>query len=393
MRKKMLSIALAGTMVAAMFAGCGSSGTASSASSASAASSVSESASEASSEEASSASAESTSESSTETAGLELDDSELLENIAEYTGDGTLEGKKIGFSTLSLGSDFLAALADQIQAAVEAAGASMQVDSADGDANTQVEQIENYVTMGMDMIIVFAVSPEALVSVIGNAKDDGVPVMAFAYEIPTDDVRISMISADEEIYGSMAAQLASDWIDETFPDAEDGSVDVLVIGATDTQEDSVRSANLERISENSKVNMTRYDVTDPNVSDEGRKTAENQFLLKSDYDAVLCCNAATALGVNAYLMSSDSPIAAEDRANFGIFLVDETTEIVSNINDSIDNNSLIRGTVSMGALSRTVEIVMACITNVLTDGTPVTRVNGSGENITAANVADFLDNE
>lgn len=390
MKKKFISLALVLALAASTLAGC--SGGSASTSSASAASSASSATSSESKEESSSAQASSTSDSSASDAeGITITDDELIANLADYTGNGTLEGKKIGFSILGLNSDFFVALSEQLKAAVEEAGATLQVDSADADANTQIQQVENYITMGMDMIIVFAVSADALVSVVSDAKAQGVPVMAFAYEIPSDDVTISQISADEQVYGTMAAQMASDWIDEKFPDAEDGSVDVLIVGATDTTENTERSQYMETIAENSKVSYVRYDTEDPNSADDGRNTAENQFLLKEDYDVVLCVNAATALGVNAYLTSSDSPIKEENRDDVAIFLVDETTEIVENINSSIDNSSLIRGTVSMGALSHTITTMMACITNVLTDGTPISRVNGSGQYITADNVADFLE--
>ena len=169
--------------------------------------------------------------------------------------------------------------------------------------------------------------------------------------------------------------MASDWIDETFPDAGDGEIDVLLIGSTSSPEMAVRSENMERITENPKVTMHRQDTQDSNSTDAGRNATENEFMVKDDYDVVLCMNASTALGADSYLMSASSPV--KDPSKIAIFTVDETAEIDEKILASKDNGSIIRGTVSMGDIGDTTRSFIAAITPILTDGTVVRHVNGS----------------
>ncbi len=149
------------------------------------------------------------------------------------------QGKKIGFTVPTLGSDFINYMTQAAKGAVEEIGCTMQIDSADGDVTKQIEQIENYVTMGMDLIIVFPINGESLGATVQNAIDQGVPVFGFAMEIP--NVTSEMISAEESIMGTAAGDLASQWIDETFPDAAEGEVTVYVIRGSSEPEIVVRS--------------------------------------------------------------------------------------------------------------------------------------------------------
>lgn len=384
MKKKILAAALSLGMVMALTAGCGTSSTkeASEAKSASAASTSSESTS-ASSEEASE---KSTSSESTAELVNECDDNYLIEHLEEYCGTESTEGKKIGMTVQSLGNDFMIYLTDAIRAGYEEMGCEFQLDSCDGDSNTQVEQIENYITMGMDLIVVFPLNGDSVITVMEQAEKEGIPTIAFAMDVSSDKITCHQISAEEDTMGTAAGELASSWVDETFPDAKDGEVNVLVIGTTSSPEMDVRSSAMEEaITANSKCKVTRQDTADSNSTDEGRNTAENMFLGNS-YDLVLTCNATTALGVDAYIKSSDSPIS--DLNKFAIYTVDETDEIDAKIASSTDNESCIRGTISMGSIDHTAQALMAASKPILTGGTPVTYVDGAAQPITPESLAE-----
>lgn len=383
MRRKMMCAAVAAAMAGTLFAGCGggAADSAGEASSAASASAVSEAAAESAAESTAESAEESASGSVTSQTAEAMSDKELIANLDDYLGDESMEGKKIGMTVQSLGNDFMISLTNALQAAVEAEGATIQIDPCDGDSNLQIEQIENYVTMGMDLVVAFPLNGEALVSAMDHAHEAGIPTMAFAMEIPTDTLTTIMKSAEEDEMGYAAAQMASNWIDETFPDAGDGEVKVLLLGASTSPEAVKRTEAMESIVDiNSKVTLKRQDSTDWNDQDAGRSLTENEFMVDSEYDVVLAVNATTALGADSYLTSSDSPIS--DRSKAAIFAVDETDEIDQKILASETDESLIRGTFSLGSAEDLAATFMATVKPVLTKGTVVPRVAGTGTEVT-----------
>ncbi len=79
------------------------------------------------------------------------------------------------------------------------------------EKNNQIQQIENYATMGMDLIVVFPVNGEALTSVSQKVMNEGTPVFAFAMQIP-DGAVTQMLSAEEADMGAACGNMANEWI-------------------------------------------------------------------------------------------------------------------------------------------------------------------------------------
>ena len=332
MKKRMISFFTAGTLSAlCLFSGCGNSSS-------------------------SSASASSASSSSTSSSSA----------VSSSSSESKAAGKKVGISLTTQGNDFVVSVGNTMKEVVEGLGASCQVDSCDGDATVQMEQVENYVTMGMDVIIVFAVNGESLTQVCQSAMDEGVTVISFANEIP-DGYNTFCGSEDEEGLGEACAQMASDWIDENFPDAGDAEVNVYLLGSSQTPEASERTSGEKSIANNSKVNLIYEETPDHDNSDEGRKRIENAFSMYPDIDVVIAYNGTTALGVESFYMSSDCPV--EDLSKAAIFTVDETEEIDAKILSSSNNESVLRGTISLGTLDDIRANFEECITPILNEET------------------------
>ena len=141
------------------------------------------------------------------------------------------EKKSVGFVTFGLGGDFFQNLADTFVEKMNEEGWDAQY--ADGEFNptTQIEAMENYVAMGMDEIVLWSVAPEAMDTVVADARKAGVKVIAFV--APTSEYDTLMVADNAELADS-CAKLAAKWIDETFADAEDHS-DIPVIEIPETE--------------------------------------------------------------------------------------------------------------------------------------------------------------
>lgn len=373
MKKKVLSVLLTVAMAATLLAGCGNG----KADQAEAPAETQQEAPEAEAPEA-------------EAPEAEAPEAEAPEAEAPAEGEVDMskaQGKKVGMTVPTLQSDFINYLTQALQAAVAELGAELQVDSCDGDVTRQIEQMENYVTMGMDCIVAFPINGEALGVAAKNAVDQGVPVFAFAMEVP--NVTTAMISAEEAVMGAACGEMASNWINENYADAADGSVKVYVVRGTTSPEITERSnAIVEELKKNSKIQLVEEECENENSQDVARRLVENQFNANPDINVIVCCNGESSLGANSFIMSADSPV--KDLSKFAIFAVDETQEIDQKIKESIENKSALRGTISMGSIADTVHDFMIGMVPILTEQEPIPRIDGSIFPIDATNVEDYL---
>ena len=345
MKRKLISIALVLALAMALLAGCGGSAGTSSGSSAPA-------------------------QSSGSSAAAPADNS----GSAASSSEG---GKKIAFTVPSLANDFMVALTGALQGALEEAGCTVQIDSADGDVTKQTNQVENYAQMGFDAVIVWPVNAPGISSIVKRVGEQGIQTLAFAN--PIDGATASLVSADDYGMGQAEAEMCSDWLNATFPDAGDKEIKVLFVASSSAPEAVSRSEGIQTLKDiNSKVNpiIEEIDWNDPNSA---RSTIENALLVNSDVKAICAVNGTSAVAANSYVMSANSPI--DDKATFAVFGVDETSEIDDAIRASVNNESVYRGTVSMGSIGDTVHDFMKCLTPFL-EGGSIETVNGEAFKIT-----------
>ena len=281
--------------------------------------------------------------------------------------DNTAAGDKfVGFAISYTGNDFMQGLANAVQAGFEGKGYKCEVAVADGDATKQIEQIENFTTMGADLIVVMAVDPTGLKDVCSRAMEAGSQVVTFTTQV--EGAETSYVgSASEKEIGEGMAQLGSDWVDATFPDAADGEVEVVVMGYSGTPEAAERSEGMKNIESNSKVKMT-YMEPENNTLDAAQIAAENLFQTNPNTKMILCYNSGMSNGVNAYVMTPGS--AVEDKANFATFGSDISDEVMANIEKSKTNESVVRGVVSLGDMDTIINDLMVPCDIILTGGTP-----------------------
>lgn len=183
MKKRVLSLVLSGALVIGMLTGCGSTATSS------------------------------TANTSMESAGssAKVNVSISLGNASDYY-IGTMVG-------------------ENVKKAFEEAGATVQVlDGADNVA-TQVDQIQNAVTSGANIIYVFPAGDGAsYADVLTSAKEAGIKTI-MSNNYPGDDVVDCYVGNDEFQMGVMMAKMVSDWADKVYPDAGAGEVHVLALEA------------------------------------------------------------------------------------------------------------------------------------------------------------------
>ncbi len=323
MKKKLLSLVVTVAMMASMIMGCGNT-------------------------EANSSSEEKTAEATTEIAASE-----------EKPG----EGKSVGFVTFGLGGDFFQLLADEFVTVFEEAGYEAQY--ADGDFNptTQIEACENFIAMGVDVLICWSVAPESMDEIVQECKDKGIKFLAFV--APTSDYDAVMISDDADLAAN-ACKLAAKWIDEKYADAEDHSVPVVVLSCRIADTGVIQADELDKIEEYSTKAKFIKEIECANESvDDGMKALENLYATDDSAKVILTPHSDIATGANNYLTGLNSPV--QDYSDMAIFAINGDNAMAELIKSSVNDECPLRGMVMTGSVNDTAsEMLYVC--NGLLDG-------------------------
>ena len=107
----------------------------------------------------------------------ESEGQETAGDVAEAVEDGAqgadLTGKKVGFSALMMSSEFFTDMSNQMEAYFTEHGMEYSVADANGNAQTQIQTVENFVSMGMDYIICFVVDASSISDSLIKAREGG----------------------------------------------------------------------------------------------------------------------------------------------------------------------------------------------------------------------------
>jgi len=125
----------------------------------------------------------------------------------------------------------------------------VQVSSADGNANTQATQIENYTAMLPKFLFVMAVEPTSLVPKLIAAREAGTEILFAGGDPGDENAYDSVMKMNQFLSGEYAALMAKQWVDKTYPDAAPGSIETAIFESTLNPEAVARSQGLKMISE------------------------------------------------------------------------------------------------------------------------------------------------
>jgi ribose transport system substrate-binding protein len=81
--------------------------------------------------------------------------------------------------------------------------------SSEGDADTQISQIEDMIVRGVDALLLIPVAPDAIVPAVEMAAEAGIPIVVFAAEVNTD-VYVTQLLTDPRQFG----RVQGDWLME-----------------------------------------------------------------------------------------------------------------------------------------------------------------------------------
>lgn len=255
---------------------------------------------------------------------------------------------KIGFSMSSMQTEFCVKIASEFEAAVKEAGdVELTIFSADGDANMQVTNIENFITMGVDSICIYPIDAEMLVDVMKKAREAGIYVVILD-QMPSDtdsfDVGISCSMRD---LGVNVCEMVDAWVDEAFPDAADGTVKCGVLGVWLTEQFAARCDVFNEIATyNSKcVVVDSYDTGVANFATETANNCDLMLQKNPDVNVIMCFTDSMAL-LAQETIDKNKDLLGIDPSKVGIFTVDHSANSFDLLGKSATGESCLRGIVT-----------------------------------------------
>ena len=171
--------------------------------------------------------------------------------FAEENGEAAeRESLKIGATIQDLGQ-FWSAVMQQIETRANEAGDTFTYVSCEDSSSKQIEQMENFISSGCDVILVHPSDPNAVENVCEEAQKKGIKVMCWDNSMTNTDVNWVI---DNVELGYLVGQEAADFIEEKFGDEK---VEVAVLGYPQTEvlrerEEGILKA-LEELAPNAEV--------------------------------------------------------------------------------------------------------------------------------------------
>ncbi len=120
-------------------------------------------------------------------------------------GPAMAAGEKIGLLMSDLRLERWQKDRDLFTEAAESMGAKVYTQSANGDVTTQISQIENMISRGVDVLVIVPENGEVLSNVLAEAKAEGIKVLAYDRLIKFADIDL-YVSFDNVRVGEMQAE-------------------------------------------------------------------------------------------------------------------------------------------------------------------------------------------
>jgi putative multiple sugar transport system substrate-binding protein len=198
----------------------------------------------------------------------------------------------------------------------KAAGAETELTFSDNKIDQQVKDIENLISDKVDLLVVAAIDGESLSNVLSEAKDAGIPVIAYDRLIMDTDAISYYVSFDNYKVGQLQGQFVIDQLDLknagdktyniefTAGDPADNNAKFFFNGAYDTLKEYIDAGTLVIPS-----GQNTFDKVATAAWDTTKAMNRMQNILGSYYsdgtqlDVALCSNDSTALGVTQAIES------------------------------------------------------------------------------------------
>jgi ABC-type sugar transport system substrate-binding protein len=259
----------------------------------------------------------------------------VFSGCTKNAADGKENAITIGFSIGDLSNPIWVTMVQSMQEKAESLGAQFVYKDYKQNIGTQIDDIENFLTMGCQVIIIHAMDYEAAVPLVTEAVGKGVKVISYDVNLPGSD---AYCGVDNTIVGKAIGTMAGNWINENV----DGKGVVGIFGyptilAILERENGIKAGVMETAPQSIIVSSVAAGLAEQGVTE-----GENFMQAFPNINAVVGINDAAILGAYEAFNA-----AGWGGRNVGLFGCDAVEDALQAINR---DGSIYKGTVFLDVI-------------------------------------------
>lgn len=204
-----------------------------------------------------------------------------------------------------------------MQERLEAEGYTVDLQYASNDTSTQVSQIENMIAGGVDLLVIAAIDGDSLGTVCEQAKGAGIPIISYDRLIMNTDAISYYATFDNYKVGTVQGEYIVDQLDlentsDTFTleitagDPGDNNANFFYSGAMDVLQPYIDKGTLVVESGQTKFADVATATWSTEAAQSRMENILSSYYTDKDLDVCLCSNDSTALGVENALAANYS---------------------------------------------------------------------------------------
>lgn len=276
-----------------------------------------------------------------------LSDAELAATLPNmYVPEKLARGMEVhvAWPSMQLDDQFNVMMSNGLRDDLEPLGYTVTITSFNGDVSLQLQQIENFLTLGTACIVTSMNDPDSGVDLCKKCEEAGCYFIQQG-SVPNGYVS-GAINVDQTDIGRRQVEMAVAWIDQVYGDVPDGSIHVAFVGNTTNEDPAVRTAAVEAaIAEDPRQQLVFTNHNSLGI-DVAYTAVEEAFTYDSEIKIVYTFNATQAIGANNYVIA----LPNADLSRYAIFANNYNADALALIEQSDENDgSVIRGTIAFGA--------------------------------------------
>lgn len=233
---------------------------------------------------------------------------------AATTAAPAAKALKVGMSVQDLSNPVWAAICQNLDQQIKAAGGEFSYVACESNITKQIQQVENFISSGVNVIVVHPADPAGIEATLKTARDAGIKVISWDDKLENCDIAYVINNYD---LGTMIGEQAAKWINEKLG----GEAEVAVLdypqlpillergnGIVDAIKKNAPKAKI--VAQTSAINAA-----------EGQTKMETIFQSNPNVKVVACIGGGGAVGAN-----EAAKAANKVTADFGIFAADATDQ-------------------------------------------------------------------
>lgn len=241
-------------------------------------------------------------------------------NTGTKPADGATAGKEgytIFFTNAILTAPYCAIQLQAMQTYADEMGYTLQVADGKEDAQTQLDQIKNAVTQGVDGIIYFPGDQASTIPVVKYLKESGVPFIVLNSKVDdsVQDLVPSYVGSDYGEMGRIAGELTKDTL------GEEGGKVVIIDGMAGTEvANSTMQGYKSAIEENGNIEILATQPADWDTAKAMTVMEDYLTTFGDNIDLVFAMDGGMAKGAAAAMENAgvwgDIPMVSSDQGQF-----------------------------------------------------------------------------